>query len=83
MEIESLSHSCRCIVCGENSFSCLMYVTGYVTDDVMFEINPKKFFSREYKCPICRTEISLYTIVDTLNINELLRKDAEWLESLK
>ena len=83
IKIESPNNNCRCPVCGENSFSCWQYEIGYVQDDKFFEINPSKFFSREYKCPYCRTEMSLYTIVDTLDTNELLRKDALWLESLK
>lgn len=82
MTIESPNYNSRCVACGEHSFSCHQYEIGYDIGYREIGTEPDMFFSRTYKCFYCRTEMSLYTIVDTLDTYELLRKDAEWLESL-
>lgn len=81
--VSNPDYNYKCPVCHNYSFYCSRYEVGYDIGLREIGTEPPMFFSREYHCSLCQTRMSLYTIVDTLNINELLGRDAKWLEKLK
>lgn len=73
----------KCPFCKRRTLVCINCRYGMDDSRPVGLIPPSLFFSREYRCYNCRAVLNLYTIVDTLNIEELFRKDKIWLESLK